>query len=61
MGIAVQWTFLPHDDPDESLARDPDTLAVKARNDDRYAGMRWLAADCAHQPGTSVSGLPVHF
>ncbi len=59
MDLTILWTFLPHDDPDASLAFYLDTLGFEVRNDDAYGGMRWITAGPADQPGTSISGLPV--
>jgi catechol 2,3-dioxygenase-like lactoylglutathione lyase family enzyme len=59
MDVTIHWTFLPHDDPDASLAFYRDTLGFEIRNDVGYGGMRWITAGPADQPGTSISGLPV--
>ena len=40
MDNTIHWTFLPHDDPDASLAFYRDTLAFKVRNDVGYDAMR---------------------
>jgi hypothetical protein len=42
MNIAIHSTFLPHDDPDASLAFSRDTLGFEVRNDVTYGGMRWI-------------------
>ena len=42
MDITVHSTFLPHDDPDASLAFYRDTLGFEVRNDVGYGGMRWI-------------------
>ena len=59
MDITIHSTFLPHDDPDASLAFYRDTLGFEVRNDVAYGGMRWNTVGPADQPGTSISGLPV--
>ena len=59
MDITIHATFLPHDDPDASLAFYRDTLGFEVRNDVGYGGMRWITVGPADQPGTSISGLPV--
>ena len=59
MDITRHGAFLPHDDPDASLACYRDTLAFEVRNDVEYEGMRWITVGPADQPGTSISGLPV--
>jgi catechol 2,3-dioxygenase-like lactoylglutathione lyase family enzyme len=54
MDIAIHSTFLPHDDPDASLAFYRDTLGFEVRNDVGYGGMRWITVGAADQPGTSI-------
>ncbi len=58
MDISIQYTFLPHTDPEASLAFYRDTLGFELRNDVGYAGMRWLTMGPADQPGTSVVLYP---
>ena len=58
MDITIQYTFLPHTDPEASLAFYRDTLGFELRNDVGYAGMRWLTVGPADQPGTSVVLYP---
>ncbi|HEX6954178.1 MAG TPA: VOC family protein [Agromyces sp.] len=54
MDITIQYTFLPHTDPDASLAFYRDTLGFEVRNDVGYEGMRWITVGPAGQPQTSV-------
>ncbi|MBL1098571.1 VOC family protein [Streptomyces coffeae] len=54
MDITIHWTFLPHDDPDASLAFYRDTLGFEVRNDVGSGGMRWITVGPADQPGTSI-------
>jgi catechol 2,3-dioxygenase-like lactoylglutathione lyase family enzyme len=54
MDITIAQTFLPHDDPDASLAFYRDTLGFEVRNDVGYSGMRWITVGPADQPGTSI-------
>jgi catechol 2,3-dioxygenase-like lactoylglutathione lyase family enzyme len=54
MEITINATFLPHDDPDASLAFYRDTLGFEVRNDVGYGGMRWITVGPAGQPGTSI-------
>jgi AraC-like DNA-binding protein len=54
MDITIHASFLPHDDPDASLAFYRDTLGFEVRNDVGYDGMRWITVGPADQPGTSV-------
>ena len=59
MDITIHANFLPHDDPDASLAFYRDTLGFEVRNDVGYGGMHWITVGPADQPDTSISGLPV--
>ncbi|MBM7504754.1 VOC family protein [Agromyces aurantiacus] len=54
MDITIQYTFLPHTDPEASLSFYRDTLGFEVRNDVGYDGMRWITVGPAGQPGTSV-------
>ena len=58
MDITIHSTFLPHDDPDDSLAFYRDTLGFEVRNDVGYGGMRWITVGPADQPGTSIVLYP---
>ncbi|GAA4236562.1 VOC family protein [Actinomadura meridiana] len=54
MDISIHQTFLPHSDPEASLAFYRDTLGFEVRNDVGYGGMRWITVGPAGQPGTSI-------
>ena len=54
MAITIHGSFLPHNDPDASLAFYRDTLGFEVRNDVGYEGMRWITVGPAKQPGTSI-------
>jgi predicted enzyme related to lactoylglutathione lyase len=54
MNITIHWTFLPHDDPDVSLAFYRDALGFEVRKDVGYGGMRWITVGPADQPDTSI-------
>ena len=54
MDISIHASFLPHDDPEASLAFYRDTLGFEVRNDVGYKGMRWITVGPADQPGTSI-------
>ncbi len=58
MDITIHASFLPHDDPDASLAFYRDTLGFEVRNDVGYGGMRWITVGPAGQPGTSIVLYP---
>ncbi len=54
MNISIHASFLPHTDPDASLAFYRDTLGFEVRNDVGYKGMRWITVGPVGQPGTSI-------
>ncbi|HEX2130245.1 MAG TPA: VOC family protein [Actinophytocola sp.] len=54
MNITIHQSFLPHDDPDTSLAFYRDALGFEVRNDVGYDGMRWITVGPANQPDTSI-------
>jgi len=54
MDITIQSSFLPHEDPDASLAFYRDTLGFEVRLDVGYDGMRWITVGPADQPSTSI-------
>jgi predicted enzyme related to lactoylglutathione lyase len=58
MDITIHQTFLPHDDPDASLAFYRDALGFEVRNDVGYGGMRWITVGPADQPDTSIVLFP---
>jgi uncharacterized glyoxalase superfamily protein PhnB len=58
MDISIQASFLPHSDPESSLAFYRDTLGFELRQDVGYGGMRWLTVGPKGQPGTSIVLYP---
>ena len=58
MDIIIHQAFLPHDDPDVSLAFYRDTLGFELRNDVEYGGMHWITLGPADQPDTSIVLYP---
>ena len=52
--IAIHASFLPHNDPDASLAFWRDALGFEVRGDVGYEGMRWITVGPPGQPGTSI-------
>ena len=54
MDISIYASFLPHEDPEASLAFYRDTLGWEVRNDVGYQGMRWITVGPADQPGTTA-------
>ncbi|MGE2712768.1 VOC family protein [Mycolicibacterium litorale] len=54
MDITIHNTFLPHVDPEESLAFYRDTLGFEVRLDVGGGTMRWITVGPPNQPGTSI-------
>ncbi|MEU9130544.1 VOC family protein [Kitasatospora sp. NPDC048540] len=54
MDISIHWTFLPHHDPEASLAFYRDLLGLEVRNDVGAGAMRWITLGPAGRPGTAV-------
>jgi uncharacterized glyoxalase superfamily protein PhnB len=54
MDITIHNTFLPHDDPEESLAFYRDVLGFEVRLDVGGGTMRWITVGPAGQPDTSI-------
>ncbi|SHN25901.1 VOC family protein [Streptomyces yunnanensis] len=54
MDITIHASFLPHDDPEASLAFYRDTLGFEVRNDVGSGTMRWITVGPAGQPDTSI-------
>ena len=58
MDLSIHTTFLPHDDPEESLAFYRDVLGFEVRQDVGEGRMRWITVGPADQPGTSILLAP---
>ncbi|MCR6476940.1 VOC family protein [Variovorax sp. ZS18.2.2] len=58
MDITIHSSFLPHTDPETSLAFYRDTLGFEVRNDVGYEGMRWITVGPAGQPAISIVLYP---
>lgn len=58
MDISIYSSFLPHSDPDASLAFYRDILGFDVRNDVGYNGMRWITVGPPGQPNTSIVLYP---
>ena len=54
MDITIHASFLPHDNPEASLAFYRDALGFEVRSDVGYDGMHWITVGPADQPGTSI-------
>jgi len=58
MDITIHQAYLPHTDPDASLAFYRDTLGFEVRNDVGYEGMRWITVGPTDQPTSIVLHPP---
>jgi catechol 2,3-dioxygenase-like lactoylglutathione lyase family enzyme len=58
MDLTIHTTFLPHDDPEASLAFWRDLLGFQVRHDVGNGGMRWITVGPPDQPGTSILLAP---
>jgi uncharacterized glyoxalase superfamily protein PhnB len=54
MDITIHATFLPHTDPDASLAFYRDALGFEVRLDVGYEQMRWITVGPPGQPDTGI-------
>jgi uncharacterized glyoxalase superfamily protein PhnB len=54
MDLTIHASFLPHDDPDASLAFYRDTLGFEVRGDVGKGTMRWITVGPPNQPDTSI-------
>jgi uncharacterized glyoxalase superfamily protein PhnB len=58
MDITIHASFLPHDDPEASLAFYRDSLGFEVRNDVEYGGLHWITVGPPDQPNTSIVLYP---
>jgi catechol 2,3-dioxygenase-like lactoylglutathione lyase family enzyme len=58
MKIKINSAYLPHDDPDASIAFYRDKLGFEIQQDVGYNGLRWLTVGPADQPDTSIVLYP---
>jgi uncharacterized glyoxalase superfamily protein PhnB len=58
LDVTIHASFLPHNDPDDSLAFYRDTLRFEVRNDVGYEGMHWITVGPMGQPDTSIVLYP---
>jgi catechol 2,3-dioxygenase-like lactoylglutathione lyase family enzyme len=54
MDITIHQSYLPHTDPDASLAFYRDTLGFEVRNDVEYQGLHWITVGPPDQPDTAI-------
>ena len=58
MDLIIHTTFLPHDDPDASLAFYRDVLGFEVRNQVEHGGMHWNTVGPPGQPDVNVVLTP---
>jgi uncharacterized glyoxalase superfamily protein PhnB len=58
MDITIHASYLPHEDPEASLAFYRDTLGFEVRNDVEYGGLHWITVGPADQPDLSIVLYP---
>ena len=58
MDITISSSFLPHTDPDASMAFYRDALGFEIRNDVGRGTMRWITVGPAGQPDVSIVLYP---
>jgi len=58
MDIIIHTTFLPHDDPEASLAFYRDALGFEVRNQVSYGGMQWNTVGPPSQPEVNIVLYP---
>jgi len=58
MNLTINSSFLPHTDPEASLAFYRDALGFEVRLDVGYEDMRWITVGPAGQPDTSIVLTP---
>jgi uncharacterized glyoxalase superfamily protein PhnB len=54
LDVTIHSTFLPHDDPDASLAFYTDTLGFEVRKQVEYGGLHWNTVGPAGQPDVNI-------
>jgi catechol 2,3-dioxygenase-like lactoylglutathione lyase family enzyme len=54
MDLIIHATFLPHEDPDASVAFYRDTLGFEVRQDVGTGARRWITVGPADQPAMSI-------
>ena len=58
MDLTIATAFLPHNDPEASLAFYRDLLGFEVRNDVGYNGLRWITVGPSGQSQTSIVLYP---
>jgi uncharacterized glyoxalase superfamily protein PhnB len=58
MDITIHASFLPHEDPDATIAFYRDTLGFEIRMDVEYGGLHWITVGSPDQPDTAIVLYP---
>ncbi|MBZ9752553.1 VOC family protein [Deinococcus sp. HMF7604] len=58
MTLTVHQTFLPHTDPDASLAFYRDALGFEVHSQVEYGGLHWITVGSVQQVGVSIVLYP---
>jgi predicted enzyme related to lactoylglutathione lyase len=58
MDLTINTSFLPHDDPEESLAFYRDVLGFEVRQDVGEGTMRWITVGPSGQPDVNILLAP---
>jgi catechol 2,3-dioxygenase-like lactoylglutathione lyase family enzyme len=58
MDITIHTSFLPHTDPEASLAFYRDTLGFEVRNDVAYGDLHWITVGAPGQSDTNIVLTP---
>ncbi|HET6704379.1 MULTISPECIES: VOC family protein [unclassified Amycolatopsis] len=59
MDVTIHSSFLPHTDPEASLAFYRDLLGFEVRQNVKYGDMQWITVAPPNQPDTSIVLTPV--
>ncbi|MEV6645444.1 VOC family protein [Amycolatopsis sp. NPDC051371] len=59
MDVTIHSSFLPHTDPEASLAFYRDLLGFEVRMNVKYGGMSWITVGPPNQPDTAIVLSPV--
>ena len=58
MDLTIHASFLPHEDPDATIAFYRDTLGFEIRMDVEYGGLHWITVGSPDQPDTAIVLYP---
>ncbi len=58
MDVTIHSSFLPHTDPEASLAFYRDLLGFEVRQNVKYGDMQWITVGPPNQPDTSIVLTP---